>query len=179
MTFISINNINVFLYKNKLFFAANSGATSINLSYFMNSLNVILYKDTIELKTLVKNSKAESLKTLLLDEINNKLDVLNNVLRKKLVLFGIGFRSWSYKINGSSSHLIFKIGFSRDISVEIPKSIIAVSLKPTLILLKSVHKSKLSQFVSFLRSLKRPDAYKGKGVQYVNEIIKLKLGKNN
>ena len=179
MTFIPINNINVFLYKNKLFFAANSGVITINLSCFINSLSVVLYKDIIELKTLVKSPKADSLKTLLLDEINHKLDILNNVLRKKLILFGIGFRSWSYKINNSSSHLIFKVGFSRDISIKVPKSIVAVSLKPTLILLKSVHKSKLSQFVSFLRSLKRPDAYKGKGVQYINETIKLKLGKNN
>ena len=91
MTFIPINNINVFLYKNKLFFAANSGVITINLSCFINSLSVVLYKDIIELKTLVKSPKADSLKTLLLDEINHKLDILNNVLRKKLILKSINY----------------------------------------------------------------------------------------
>jgi len=179
MTSIPINNTNIFVYKNKLFFAANSGVTSIDLSNYLSSLNVILHNDIIELKIIIKDPKIESLKTLLLNKINHKLSILNSIMRKKLILFGIGFRSWSYKINNSSSHLIFKIGFSRDISIEVPKSIVAISLKPTLILLKSVHKSKLSQFVSFLRSLKKPDAYKGKGVQYINEVVKLKLGKNN
>ena len=179
MSFISINNTNAFVYKNKLFFAANSGVTNVDLSNYLGSLNVVLYDDAIELKILIKDPKAENLKTLLLNEINLRISILNTTLRKKLILFGIGFRSWSYKINNSSNHLIFKIGFSRDISIEVPKSIIAISLKPTLILLKSVHKSKLSQFVSFLRSLKKPDAYKGKGVQYINEVVKLKLGKNN
>jgi len=37
----------------------------------------------------------------------------------------------------------------------------------------------LSQFVCFLRLLREPDAYKGKGIQYVNEKITLKLGKNS
>ena len=179
MTFISTNNINTFLYKNKLFFAANSGVTIVELSKFLPHLDIILHKDTLELRVLTKNPKNEGLKTLLLNEISHKLNILNNVLKKKLILFGIGFRSWSYKTSDLKNHLIFKIGFSRDISVEVPKSIIAISLKPTLILLKSVHKSKLSQFVSFLRSLKKPDVYKGKGVQYINEVVKLKLGKNN
>ena len=179
MTFINTNNMNTFVYKKKLFFAGNSGVTTVELSKFFSHLDIILHNDTIELRVLTINPKNESLKILLLNEISHKLSILNNVLKKKLILFGIGFRSWSYKTNDLKDHLIFKIGFSRDISIEVPKSIVAISLKPTLILLKSVHKSNLSQFVSFLRSLKKPDIYKGKGVQYMNEVIKLKLGKNN
>lgn len=179
MTSINTNNINTFVYKNKLFFAGNSGVATVELSNFLSYLDITLYNDTIKLRVLTTNPKNESFKTLLLNEISHKLNILNNILKKKLILFGIGFRSWSYKTSDLKNHLIFKIGFSRDISIEVPKSIIAVSLKPTLILLKSVHKSKLSQFVSFLRSLKKPDIYKGKGVQYINEVIKLKLGKNN
>lgn len=179
MTSIPINNTSTFLYKNKLFFAANSGIISIDLSNFFPFLNVILYNDSVQLKFLTENAKTENLKTLLLSEINYKLSTLNNVLKKKLILFGIGFRSWSYKANDSKNYLILKIGFSRDVLVEIPKSVIAISLKPTLILLKSVNKSKLSQFVSLIRSFKKPDIYKGKGIQYINEIVKLKVGKNN
>ena len=75
--------------------------------------------------------------------------------------------------------MILKVGFSRDVSIEIPKSILAIPLKPTLVLLKSIDKSKLFQFVSFLRSIRKPDAYKGKGIQYLNEKMSLKVGKNN
>lgn len=179
MTFIPVNSTNIFIYKNKLFFAASSGITNIDLSNFLPFLNIILNCGTIELKIFKQDLKTKGLKTLLLNEINLKLSFLNNVLKKKLILFGIGFRSWSYRTNDYKKYLILKVGFSRDISIEIPKSVVVISLKPTLILLKSVHKSKLSQFVSFIRSLKKPDIYKGKGVQYINEVIKLKLGKNN
>jgi len=84
-----------------------------------------------------------------------------------------------YKSKNKKSFILLKIGFSRDICLEIPIDIKIVCLKPTLILLKGFDKNKLNQFVSTIRSLKVPDPYKGKGVQYINETIVYKSGKQN
>ena len=74
-------------------------------------------------------------------------------------------------------YLILKIGFSRDLSLKIPSAVKIIVLKPTLILFKSLDKDVLNQFVAFLRSLKTPDSYKGKGLRYVGEKVVLKAGK--
>jgi large subunit ribosomal protein L6 len=93
------------------------------------------------------------------------------------MLFGIGFRSWTYKVKDGFKYLILKIGFSRDLSIKIPFVVKVIILKPTLLLFKSLDKNKLNQFVALLRSLKIPDSYKGKGLRYIEEKIVLKLGK--
>ena len=96
---------------------------------------------------------------------------------KKITLFGIGFRSWTYKISNGFNYLVLKIGFSRDLSIKIPFTVNVIILKPTLILFKSLDKNTLNQFVAFLRSLKCPDSYKGKGLRHIDEKIILKTGK--
>ena len=93
------------------------------------------------------------------------------------MLFGIGFRSWTCKTNNGLRCLILKIGFSRDVCIKIPPSIKVTILKPTLILFKSLDKNILNQFIAYLRSLKAPDSYKGKGLRYTEEKIVLKAGK--
>jgi large subunit ribosomal protein L6 len=178
MKLINIENLNVFTYKNSLFFASIFGITKIDLTPFLSYIKIIIHKNYIELKNKHKTG-FEELNIRLYNEINTKVSYITTVITKKLVLFGIGFRCWTYKTNNSFNCIILKIGFSRDIVVKIPNIIKVISLKPTLILLKSIDKLKLSQFVCFLRSLREPDAYKGKGVQYINEKITLKLGKNS
>jgi len=74
-------------------------------------------------------------------------------------------------------YLILKIGFSKDLSIEIPPIIKVIILKPTLILFKGVDKNLLNQFVASLRLLKAPDSYKGKGLRYIEEKVVIKAGK--
>ena len=109
-------------------------------------------------------------------KINNLLNNLNLIYRRKLIVFSIGFKFWCLK--KKNVHLIMlKIGYSNDICIEIPKSLILICLKPSLILVKSFDLSKLTQFISFLRLLKKPDSYKGKGIRYLDEKIILKTNK--
>nr|YP_010577919.1 ribosomal protein L6 [Cryptomonas pyrenoidifera]UZP15139.1 ribosomal protein L6 [Cryptomonas pyrenoidifera] len=179
MNFIPIQNVSVFSYKNKLFLVSDSGILNIDVTHFLPYIIIVLDKDRIELKNIKNNLRYDTLNKRLSNIITAKLDTLSNVIKRKLFLFGIGFRSWTYKSDSLKNYIILKVGFSRDISIEIPKSILITCLKPTLILLKSIDKSKLFQFVSFIRSIRKPDIYKGKGVQYIHEKIVLKLGKNN
>jgi len=175
---IYIQNINVFIFKNNLFLVTPFGANKIYLPPFLDTKLVVL-KNSIELNNDNCSLNSEQAKLKLYNCINDKIMELNNVTNKKLVLFGIGYRSWTCKTENNLSYIILKIGFSRDIVVKVPKTIKIISLKPTLILLKSINKIILSQFVHFLYSLKTPDVYKGKGIRFLNEKIVIKLGKNN
>lgn len=171
--------LNVLLYKNNLFFLGRLGVITVNVSHLVNKLQVCVSDKTISIKTFDNDENSLILKNNLILDINKTLSNLDNLFKKKLLFFGIGFRCWTYKKDNLFEYIVLKIGFSRDICVKMPLTIKAISLKPTLILFKSFNKTELNQFVAFLRSLKVPDSYKGKGIQYINEKIHLKAGKHN
>lgn len=90
---------------------------------------------------------------------------------KNLELQGIG-----YKVQLQSNALVFQIGFSHSVNVEIPEGL-ACETKENSIIVKGIDKEKVGQFAAYLRSLRPPDAYKGKGIRYQGEVVKLKPGK--
>jgi large subunit ribosomal protein L6 len=95
----------------------------------------------------------------------------------KLNLVGLGF-----KINILDNNLIeLKLGFSHSIFYELPSNIQILQPKDriSIYLLIGPELSKLTQVFASLRKLKKPEPYKGKGIRYFNEIIKLKEGKKN
>lgn len=91
---------------------------------------------------------------------------------KKLVLKGLGLKATLLKQN----LLELKLGFSHIIHLEIPL-IINITLLKNIILLESSDSVLLGNFANKIRSLKKPDSYKGKGVWYKNEIKVLKVVK--
>ncbi len=90
---------------------------------------------------------------------------------KKLEIHGVG-----YKVQGGGENLTFSLGFSHPVKVNVPKNINA-QVKDNAIVLEGIDKEMIGQFASFLRSLRPPDPYKGKGIRYSGELIKLKPGK--
>lgn len=92
--------------------------------------------------------------------------------RRQMNIVGIG-----YQVNLSDRTLIFKLGFSHTISIQLPDSITATCLKSRTLLLKSVNHQKLQNFSALLRSLKFPNSYKEKGIYYLGEPVILKQGK--
>lgn len=118
-------------------------------------------------------------------ESNNKalLGLYNSLLRKKiqgiiqdfkkvLLLKGLGF-----KVFKEEKQLIFKLGYSHDVIVDIPSGIKAELLKANQFILYSSDWEKLTQFCANLKKLRKINPYKGKGLLFKNESIKLKEGK--
>jgi large subunit ribosomal protein L6 len=92
---------------------------------------------------------------------------------KTLEISGVGF-----KAAAQGTNLILTLGFSHPIVYPLPKGIKAtVDAKQTLITLKGVDKQLIGQIAANLRSLKKPEPYKGKGIKYGGEIIHRKEGK--
>lgn len=110
--------------------------------------------------------------------LKNALEGVNFFFSTKLSLVGVGFRAWS-KIINKNPYLILKVGFSNDLKVSVPEYVTVCCLKPTVLLIRGLQKKQVNQFCSIIRSLKKPDVYKGKGIQYINEKIRYKAGKTN
>lgn len=95
---------------------------------------------------------------------------------KKLELQGVG-----YKATNEGQILELSVGYSHDIIMEIPEEISVTTttqkgLNPT-ITLESHDKQLLGQVASKIRSLRKPEPYKGKGIRFVDEYIRFKEGK--
>jgi len=103
--------------------------------------------------------------------IANMVKGVTEGFSKKLEIHGVG-----YKVQGEGENLTFALGFSHPVKVNVPKGVNA-QVKDNGVILEGIDKEIIGQFASFLRSLRPPDPYKGKGIRYSGELIKLKPGK--
>ena len=91
---------------------------------------------------------------------------------KELDIVGVGFRAES---RGQS--VIFSLGFSHPIEYPIPDGIEVKIDKQTHISVSGVDRQQVGQVAAVIRSLKKPDPYKNKGIRYTGEVLKKKAGK--
>jgi large subunit ribosomal protein L6 len=96
--------------------------------------------------------------------------------KKNLELVGVGF-----KASNQGNVLDLSLGYSHNIIFEVPKELKVATAQekgqnPT-ISLESVDKQLLGQVAAKLRSLRKPEPYKGKGVKYAGEVLRRKAGK--
>jgi large subunit ribosomal protein L6 len=97
---------------------------------------------------------------------------LTEGFERKLEIVGIG-----YRVQLSGKSLTFSLGYSHPIVFPLPEGIQAEVDKQTAITLRGVDKHLVGQTAAQIRSLRRPDAYKGKGIRYSDEVVRKKVGK--
>src|SRR5882724_3806642 len=103
--------------------------------------------------------------------ISNMVLGVNKPFQKKLILEGIGYKS---EVKGDK--IVFALGFSHPVEVEIPKTL-KVTAEKNNITISGSNKEEVGAYAAKLRDLKKPEPYKGKGTRYEGEIIKRKQGK--
>lgn len=95
---------------------------------------------------------------------------------KKLELVGVG-----YKASNQGNLLDLSLGYSHNIIFEVPSELKVATQQEKgqnpIITIEGIDKQLLGQVAAKLRSLRKPEPYKGKGVKYVGEIIRRKAGK--
>lgn len=105
--------------------------------------------------------------------IRNMVQGVSQGFEKKLEVFGVGYRA---EIKGKS--LVMNLGYSHQVEYAIPEGLAVAVDKAGVITVSGIDKQKVGQASADIRSYRRPDAYKGKGVRYVGEYIRLKAGKS-
>lgn len=127
----------------------------------------------------VSNNKATSIKNLqnttvaLIKQIIIETEIL---FYKQLKFIGIGY--WVFDINNLKKKLLlFKIGYSHFLYFSSAWDVSIVCLQTTKLFVFSNSYQKVTQVASLIRSFKKPEPYKSKGILYANENIILKIGK--
>ena len=103
--------------------------------------------------------------------VKNMVIGVNEGYTKKLILEGVGFKS---EVAGNSLNLA--LGFSHPVKVEIPQELTVTAEKNT-ITVTGINKELVGSFTAQVRTLKKPEPYKGKGFRYSDEVIRRKQGK--
>ncbi len=105
--------------------------------------------------------------------LKNMLVGVNTLYQKKLIVEGIGFKS---DIKGKELNLA--LGFSHPVKVMIPDDL-KVTAEKNVITIAGIDCESVGQFSAKVRSLKKPEPYKGKGIRYDDEVIRRKQGKKS
>jgi len=132
-------------------------------------------KITLERPTEQKRHKA--LHGLYRSLIHNMVNGVNEGYKKQLDVVGVGFRA-----SNQGQLLELSIGFSHPIYVLLPSEIKVHTAtekgSPPRITLESNDKQLIGQVAAKIRSLRKPEPYKGKGIKYAEEILRKKAGKS-
>ena len=104
--------------------------------------------------------------------VANMIEGVTKGYSKQLEITGVG-----YKAEVKPYGLLMSLGFSHQIQVKAPAGIKLTAPVPTQVLVEGSDKEIVGQVAAEIRSLSKPEPYKGKGVKYAGEIIRRKAGK--
>jgi len=104
--------------------------------------------------------------------VANMVEGVSKGYSKTLEVIGTG-----YKITQKGKYLVFFLGHSHDIWYEIPEGLTA-EIKGNKVTINGYDKQQVGQAAAIIRSFRKPEPYKGKGVRYLGEVIKKKAGKS-
>ncbi len=127
-----------------------------------------------EIKVSIKSNqdkKSKELWGLYRSLINNMVTGVTEGFEKKLEINGVG-----YKAMVSGNKLILNVGFSHPVEYALPKDIDA-QVADNIITIRGMDKQLVGEVAAQVRRTRKPEPYKGKGIKYVDEVIKRKVGK--
>lgn len=108
--------------------------------------------------------------------VANMVKGVTDGYERKLELIGVGF-----KAANTGNVLDLALGYSHNIIFEVPKELKVVTAQEKgqnpMITLEGIDKQLIGQVAAKIRSLRKPEPYKGKGVRYVGEVVRKKAGK--
>ena len=103
--------------------------------------------------------------------LNNAVEGVTKAFEKKLEVNGVGFR-----VAMSGADLEMQLGFSHPVKYKTPEGV-QISTNKMEITVSGIDKQKVGQVAAEIRSLKKPEPYKGKGIKYADEQVLRKAGK--
>jgi large subunit ribosomal protein L6 len=101
--------------------------------------------------------------------VNNMVTGVTKGFEKKLNLVGVG-----YKAQAQGDKLNLSLGFSHPVVHAMPAGVTCATATPTEILIKGIDRQQVGQVAAEVRAYRSPEPYKGKGVRYADEVVKLK-----
>lgn len=121
-----------------------------------------------------QNDSQKAIHGLARSLVFNAVEGVTNGWKKELDVVGIGYR---VELKGKGM-VVFTLGYSHPIEFPLPTGIdVAIDPKQTHVTVSGIDRQKVGQVAADMRSLRKPDPYKNKGVRYSDEKLKKKVGK--
>ena len=105
--------------------------------------------------------------------VNNMVVGVTDGFTRDLEIVGVGYRAAAT----TPSRLDLALGFSHPVSVDAPEGVTFETPAPTRITVRGIDKEAVGQVAANIRSIRKPEPYKGKGVRYAGEVVRRKAGK--
>ena len=141
-----------------------------------SSISVSISEEIITLKRSSDHKDHRSLHGLYRSLLSNMIEGVNNGFTKKLEFIGVGYRA-----STQGQLLDISVGYSHNIVFEIPVEVKVIAEtekgKAPVVTLTSHDKQLVGQVAAKIRSYRKPEPYKGKGIRYVDEYVRRKAGK--
>ena len=134
-------------------------------------MDIKVENDTVVVTRPNDLKKMKSLHGLTRTLINNMVTGVSQGYTKELEVNGVGYRAAK-----QGNKLVLNLGYSHVVEMIDPEGI-ETAVDGNKIIVKGINKEKVGQFAAEIRDKRRPEPYKGKGIKYVDEVIRRKVGK--
>lgn len=135
-------------------------------------LSVQVAPGRLEVTRRGEDKKIRALHGWMRAELLNALKGVEKFHEKVLEIQGVGYK---VALEGAQK-LVFKVGFSHPVYFEVPAGV-NIEVKGSKIAVRGVNRQFVGETAAKIKAIRKPDKYKGKGIRYVGEFIKLKPGK--
>jgi len=135
-------------------------------------LKIDIADNTITVTRLSEQNKIRALHGLTRTLVANMVSGVTQGFKKELEIVGVGYRA-----DMSSNVLNLTLGYSHPINFPLPEGIKG-RVDKQVITIEGIDKGLVGQIAAKIKSLRKPDIYKGKGIRYLGEVIKTKVGKS-
>jgi ribosomal protein L6, bacterial type len=139
-------------------------ANQNNINVAVVDNNIVVTRKNDERESRAKHGLQRAL-------INNAVTGVTKGFEKKLEINGVGFR-----LSGGGQSIEMSLGFSHPVKYQAPEGA-TLTVNKMEITVSGIDRQLVGQVAADIRSLKKPEPYKGKGIKYVDEVILRKAGK--
>lgn len=137
-----------------------------------NEMEIVVEDNTLKVVRPSDSNKHKALHGLTRTLVNNMVEGVTKGYQKNLELVGVGYRA---QLQGKK--LVLQVGYSHPVEFE-PGIDMAIEVPaPNKIVVKGINKEEVGMLAANIRAVREPEPYKGKGIRYEGERIKLKAGK--
>ncbi|MBU2101999.1 MAG: 50S ribosomal protein L6 [Candidatus Omnitrophota bacterium] len=136
------------------------------------AIKIEVSADKIVVTRINDQKQSRSLHGTIRALIYNMVKGVTEAYKRELDVVGVG-----YKAQMKGATLVLNLQFSHPVEVAIPAGLKVVTPNPNRIVAEGIDKQQVSEFVSKVRKVFPPEPYQGKGIRFVGETVKKKLGK--
>ena len=163
------DGVDVNINKDRLVVKGKLGELSM---IFKSLIKIDLSDNILTFKRMDNNKSSRELHGLYRALVNNMVEGVTNGYKKELNMNGVG-----YTAELKNNFLLVNAGYSHPVYLEIPTEVKIEVPNPTTIIISGVSKQNVGDVAAKIRSIRKPEPYKGKGIKYSDEIIRRKAGK--